>query len=46
MSCLKGISQVKKKDANFICDKCKAHVQKKGQVCKPVKLKVKGKKKS
>lgn len=44
MSCLKGTSLVKKKDAKFICDKCAARVQKKGQVCKPVKLKVKGEK--
>lgn len=40
-SCLKGKSLVKKKDAKFICDKCAARVQKKDQVCKPVKLKTK-----
>lgn len=29
MSCLKGTSQVKKKDAKFVCDKCGAQVKKK-----------------
>lgn len=40
-NCLKGKSLVKKKAAKFICDKCSARVQKKDQVCKPVKLKIK-----
>lgn len=40
-NCLKGKSLVKKKDAKFICDKCAAQVQKKDQVCRPVKLKIK-----
>lgn len=38
MGCLKGESEVKKKDAKFECSKCGAHVSKKGHVCKPVKL--------
>jgi hypothetical protein len=44
MGCQKGTSLVKEKDAKFTCDKCAARVQKKSQVCKPVKLKAKGKK--
>ncbi len=44
MSCLKGTSLVKKKDAKFTCEKCEALVQKKNHVCKPVKLKSKDKK--
>ena len=38
MGCLKGASEVKKKDAKFECGKCGAQVGKKGHVCKPVKL--------
>ena len=38
MGCLKGESEVKKKDAKFECGKCGARVSKKGHVCKPVKL--------
>lgn len=41
MSCLKGSSLVKKKEAKFICEKCGAQVKKKSQVCKPVKVKAK-----
>jgi len=41
MSCLKGTSQVKKKDAKFVCDKCGAQVKKKAQVCRAVKVKAK-----
>lgn len=39
MGCLKGESEVKKKDAKFECGKCGAFVGKKGHVCKPVKMK-------
>ncbi len=39
MACLKGKPLVKKKEAKVICDKCGSLVKKKGQVCKPVKLK-------
>lgn len=38
MGCLKGESEVKKKEANFECGKCKAMVKNKDHVCKPVKL--------
>jgi hypothetical protein len=38
MSCLKGESEVKKKDARYACDKCGAATEKKSHVCKPVKL--------
>lgn len=38
MGCLKGESEVKKKEAKFECGKCKAKVKKKDHVCKPVKL--------
>lgn len=37
--CLKGESEVKKKDAKFECGKCGARVEKKAHVCKPEKLK-------
>lgn len=39
MSCLKGTSKVKKKEAKFVCDKCGANVKKKDQVCRAVKIK-------
>jgi hypothetical protein len=47
MSCLKGTSLVKKKDAKYVCDKCGSRVTKPKQVCKPVKAEKKtaGKKK-
>lgn len=38
MGCFKGASEVKKKDAKFECDKCGAQTDKKGHVCKPVKI--------
>lgn len=38
MGCLKGESEVKKKDAKFECGKCGAAVKKKGHVCKPLAL--------
>ncbi|HEY5674018.1 MAG TPA: hypothetical protein VIR78_09955 [Malonomonas sp.] len=45
MGCLKGESEVKKKDAKFECGKCGARVEKKSHACKPEKLKgVEGKK--
>ena len=44
MGCLKGESEVKKKEAKFACGKCGAAVKKKGHVCKPVKLKTDEKK--
>jgi len=46
MSCLKGSSPVKKKEAKFFCDKCGAQVKKKSQVCKPAKVKTKDDKNS
>jgi len=39
MGCLKGESEVKKKDAKFECGKCGAKVEKKSHACKPEKLK-------
>lgn len=45
MSCLKGTSQVKKKEAKYVCDKCGANVKKKSQVCKASKVKGKDKEK-
>lgn len=39
MSCLKGTSLVKKKDAKVVCGKCGARVKKKSQACKPIKIK-------
>ena len=39
MDCLKGESEVKKKDAKFACGKCGAKVEKKSHACKPVKVK-------
>lgn len=39
MGCLKGESEIKKKDAKFACGKCGASVEKKGHACKPVKVK-------
>ncbi len=41
MSCLKGKSVVKKKDAKVVCEKCGALAKKKDQVCKPSKIKEK-----
>jgi hypothetical protein len=38
MSCLKGESEAKKKEARFACEKCGAAAKKKSHVCKPVKL--------
>jgi len=43
MGCLKGDSEVKKKDARFACDKCGATVKKKSHVCHPVKVAEPGK---
>ncbi len=43
MSCLKGESEVKKKDAKFECGKCGALTSKKAHVCKPVKVAAGGK---
>lgn len=39
MSCLKGESKVKKKEAEYVCKKCGAMAKKKQQVCKAVPLK-------
>ncbi len=44
MGCLKGESEVKKKDAKYQCGKCGAAVGKKSHACKPVKTE-EGKKK-
>ena len=38
MGCLKGESEVKKKEAKFACDKCGAAAKKKSHVCQPVKV--------
>lgn len=38
MGCLKGESEVEKKEAKFECSKCGALVGKKSHICKPVKL--------
>ena len=35
--CLKGESEVKKKQATFVCGKCGAATDKKSHVCKPEK---------
>jgi len=43
MGCLKGESEVKKKEASFACGKCGATVKKKSHVCQPVKVKGAGK---
>ena len=43
MSCLKGKSSVKKKDAKVTCKKCGALADKKGDVCKAEKIKTKDK---
>jgi len=43
--CLKGESEVKKKQAKFACGKCGATTDKKDHVCKPEKLKDAKKKK-
>ena len=37
--CLKGESEVKKKEAKFACQSCGAKTDKKSHVCKPKKLK-------
>ena len=37
--CLKGESEIKKKDAKFECGKCGARTEKKSHVCKPQKIK-------
>jgi Zn finger protein HypA/HybF involved in hydrogenase expression len=37
--CLKGESEVKKKQAKFKCEKCGAMTQKKSHLCKPKKVK-------
>jgi len=42
-SCLKGKSEVKKKEASVACEKCGALSDKKSHLCKPVKLKDKDK---
>jgi hypothetical protein len=39
MSCRKGKSDVKKREASFKCKKCDAYVEKKSRACKPKKLK-------
>lgn len=39
--CLKGESEVKKKDARYVCEKCGAKTDKKSHLCKPQKLKKK-----
>ena len=36
--CLKGESEVKKKDAKYTCEKCGAGSAKKDHLCKPEKL--------
>jgi len=36
--CLKGESEVKKKEAKFACEKCGALSQKKSHLCKPEKV--------
>jgi hypothetical protein len=38
MSCLKGKSDVKKNKAKYVCKKCEAFTQDKGDVCKPEKI--------
>jgi hypothetical protein len=38
MSCLKGKSDVKKNKAKYVCKKCDAFTQEKGDVCKPEKI--------
>jgi predicted RNA-binding Zn-ribbon protein involved in translation (DUF1610 family) len=38
MSCLKGKSLVKKKEAKFVCKKCGSQVKEKDQVCKAAKV--------
>lgn len=37
MSCLKGTSLAKKKEAKYVCAKCGSRVIKPKQICKPVK---------
>ena len=37
--CLKGESEVKKKNVKFACEKCGAKTDKKSHVCKPKKVK-------
>jgi len=41
--CLKGKSEVKKKDTRFECRKCGARTDDKSHVCKPEKVKKKKK---
>jgi len=43
--CLKGESEVKKKEAKFACQKCGARTAKESHVCKPEKIKKEKKKK-
>jgi len=43
--CLKGDSEVKKKEAKFKCEKCGALTDKKKHICKPEKIKGKQPKK-
>lgn len=38
MSCLKGKSEVKKNKATYVCKKCEAFTQDKGDLCKPEKV--------
>jgi hypothetical protein len=45
MSCLKGKSTAKKSKAKFVCEKCAAASEKKGELCRPEKLKPKKDKK-
>ncbi len=37
--CLKGESEVKKKEATHVCEKCDAKTDKKTHLCKPKKIK-------
>jgi hypothetical protein len=39
MGCLKGKSKTPDEEAKFKCKKCGAKVKKKGDICKPKKLK-------
>lgn len=39
--CLKGESEVNKKDATFVCEKCGAKTDNKSHLCEPKKIKSK-----
>jgi hypothetical protein len=45
MGCLKGKSTTKPKAGAYECEKCDAVAKKKGELCKPKKIKEKDKKK-